>query len=235
MFDFLIFDIFLTTWHLFDILTHQLNLNHLSPHRAIFSAFKIVKCVFSLHLKTLYDFLFLFLRLVLRLQLQLEFEPLIVDCLVHTLEKYNTIFHKFSTESFHYITLNLRSIICVVIYKDKNKIEIQIPTNSDTNNIINLVVISVTILRVLEQTPGQAKHMEWYNLHPVPWTFSFSISHWNCKKKNCHWSCRANLTNYTTTLTNTGCQVGGHIKKGGKRGHFTGKGWPKEDIVFLQI
>ena len=29
-------DIFLTTWHLFDILTHQLNLNHLSPHRAIF-------------------------------------------------------------------------------------------------------------------------------------------------------------------------------------------------------
>ena len=36
MFDFLIFDIFLTTWHLFDILTHQLNLNHLSPHRAIF-------------------------------------------------------------------------------------------------------------------------------------------------------------------------------------------------------
>ena len=37
MFDFLIFDIFLTTWHLFDILTHQLNLNHLSPHRAIFS------------------------------------------------------------------------------------------------------------------------------------------------------------------------------------------------------
>ena len=24
-------------WHLFDILTHQLNLNHLSPHRAIFS------------------------------------------------------------------------------------------------------------------------------------------------------------------------------------------------------
>ena len=35
MFDFLIFDIFLTTWHLFDILTHQLNLNHLSPHRAI--------------------------------------------------------------------------------------------------------------------------------------------------------------------------------------------------------
>ena len=39
MFDFLIFDIFLTTWHLFDILTHQLNLNHLSPHRAIFSNF----------------------------------------------------------------------------------------------------------------------------------------------------------------------------------------------------
>ena len=37
MFDFLIFDILLTTWHLFDILTHQLNLNHLSPHRAIFS------------------------------------------------------------------------------------------------------------------------------------------------------------------------------------------------------
>ena len=37
MFDFLIFDIFLTTWHLFDILTHQLNLNHLSPHSAIFS------------------------------------------------------------------------------------------------------------------------------------------------------------------------------------------------------
>ena len=36
MFDFLIFDIFLTTWHLFDILTHQLNLNHLSLHRAIF-------------------------------------------------------------------------------------------------------------------------------------------------------------------------------------------------------
>ena len=35
MFDFLIFDIFLTTWHLFDNLTHQLNLNHLSPHRAI--------------------------------------------------------------------------------------------------------------------------------------------------------------------------------------------------------
>ena len=37
MFDLLIFDIFFTTWHLFDILTHQLNLNHLSPHRAIFS------------------------------------------------------------------------------------------------------------------------------------------------------------------------------------------------------
>ena len=36
MFDFLIFDIFLTTSHLFDILTHQLN--HLSPHRAIFLA-----------------------------------------------------------------------------------------------------------------------------------------------------------------------------------------------------
>ena len=36
MFGFLIFDIFLTTWHLFDILTHQLNLSHLSPHRAIF-------------------------------------------------------------------------------------------------------------------------------------------------------------------------------------------------------
>ena len=35
MFDFLIFDIFLTTWHLFDILTHQFNLNHLSRHRAI--------------------------------------------------------------------------------------------------------------------------------------------------------------------------------------------------------
>ena len=31
IFDFFIFDIFLTTWHLFDILTHQLNLNHLSP------------------------------------------------------------------------------------------------------------------------------------------------------------------------------------------------------------
>ena len=36
MFDFLTFGIFLTTWHLFDILTHQWNLNHLSPHRAIF-------------------------------------------------------------------------------------------------------------------------------------------------------------------------------------------------------
>ena len=36
MFDFWIFNIFLTTWHLFDILTHQFNLNHLSPHRAIF-------------------------------------------------------------------------------------------------------------------------------------------------------------------------------------------------------
>ena len=44
MFDFLIFDIFLTTWHLFDILTHQLNLNHLSPHRAIFNhSFSICK------------------------------------------------------------------------------------------------------------------------------------------------------------------------------------------------
>ena len=31
MFDYLIFDIFLTTWH-FD----TFNLNHLSPHRAIF-------------------------------------------------------------------------------------------------------------------------------------------------------------------------------------------------------
>ena len=39
MFDFLIFDIFLTAWHLFDILTHQLNLNHLSPHRAIIYIF----------------------------------------------------------------------------------------------------------------------------------------------------------------------------------------------------
>ena len=36
MFDFLIFDIFSTAWHLFDILTHQLNWNHLSPHRANF-------------------------------------------------------------------------------------------------------------------------------------------------------------------------------------------------------
>ena len=36
MFDFLTFGIFLTTWHLFDILTHQWNLNHLSLHRAIF-------------------------------------------------------------------------------------------------------------------------------------------------------------------------------------------------------
>ena len=36
MFDFLTFGIFLTTWHLFDILTHQWNLNHLSPHRVIF-------------------------------------------------------------------------------------------------------------------------------------------------------------------------------------------------------
>ena len=51
MFNFLIFDIFLTTWHLFDILTHQLNLNHLSPHRAIFiqiftcDCWKIIFCV----------------------------------------------------------------------------------------------------------------------------------------------------------------------------------------------
>ena len=42
MFEFLIFDIFLTTWHLFDILTHQLNLNHLSLHRAIFRWFKFI-------------------------------------------------------------------------------------------------------------------------------------------------------------------------------------------------
>ena len=41
MFHFLTFDIFLTTWHLFDNLTSfwyfdTFNLNHLSPHRAIF-------------------------------------------------------------------------------------------------------------------------------------------------------------------------------------------------------
>ena len=49
MFDFLIFDIFLTTWHLFDILTHQFNLNHLSPHRAIFTTRirRIRKVMFS--------------------------------------------------------------------------------------------------------------------------------------------------------------------------------------------
>ena len=29
----------------------------------------------------------------------------------------------------------------------------------------------------------------------------------------------------------TGCQVGGHLEKGGKRGHFTGKGGQKEDIL----
>ena len=47
MFDFLIFDIFLTTWHLFDILTHQLKLNHLSPHRAIFQFWgQCIKCPF---------------------------------------------------------------------------------------------------------------------------------------------------------------------------------------------
>ena len=44
MFDFLTFDIFLTTWHLFDNLTSfwyfdTFNLNHLSPHRAIFAYF----------------------------------------------------------------------------------------------------------------------------------------------------------------------------------------------------
>ena len=44
MFDFLIFDIFLTTWHLFDILTHQLNLDHLSLHRAILSKIPILLC-----------------------------------------------------------------------------------------------------------------------------------------------------------------------------------------------
>ena len=36
MFDFLTFDIFLTTWHLFDNLTHYLNLNHLSPSQGYF-------------------------------------------------------------------------------------------------------------------------------------------------------------------------------------------------------
>ena len=44
MFDYLTFDIFLTTWHLFDNLTSfwyfdTFNLNHLSPHRAIFDIF----------------------------------------------------------------------------------------------------------------------------------------------------------------------------------------------------
>ena len=32
-----------------------------------------------------------------------------------------------------------------------------------------------------------------------------------------------------------GCQVGGHLQKGGKRGHFTGKGGQKEDIFSLKI
>ena len=44
MFDFLIFDIFLTTWHLFHILTHQFNLNYLSSHRAIFFMILLSSC-----------------------------------------------------------------------------------------------------------------------------------------------------------------------------------------------
>ena len=33
----------------------------------------------------------------------------------------------------------------------------------------------------------------------------------------------------------TGCQVGGHLQKGGKRGHFTRKGGQKEDIFSLKL
>ena len=36
VFDFLTFDIFLTIWHLFDILTQTYNLNHLSPSKGYF-------------------------------------------------------------------------------------------------------------------------------------------------------------------------------------------------------
>ena len=32
-----------------------------------------------------------------------------------------------------------------------------------------------------------------------------------------------------------GCQVGGHLEKGGKSGHFTGKGGQKEDIFSLKL
>ena len=44
VFEFLTFDIFLTTWHFFDNLTSfwhfdTFNLNHLSPHRAIFNIY----------------------------------------------------------------------------------------------------------------------------------------------------------------------------------------------------
>ena len=35
--------------------------------------------------------------------------------------------------------------------------------------------------------------------------------------------------------TTPGCQVGGHLEKGGKRGHFTGKGGQKEDIFFFKL
>ena len=31
-----------------------------------------------------------------------------------------------------------------------------------------------------------------------------------------------------------GCQVGGHLKKGWKRGHFTGKEEQEEDIFFFK-
>ena len=33
----------------------------------------------------------------------------------------------------------------------------------------------------------------------------------------------------------TGCQVGGHVKKGGKEDIFTGKGGQKEDIFYQKL
>ena len=63
MFDFLIFDIFLTTSHLFDILTHQLNLNPPQPAQGYFCivntflpldkwSFKI-QCIFEMQFTNL--------------------------------------------------------------------------------------------------------------------------------------------------------------------------------------
>ena len=36
-------------------------------------------------------------------------------------------------------------------------------------------------------------------------------------------------------LIGTGCQVGGHLKKGGKEDIFSGKGGQKEDIFSLKL